>query len=251
MEATEVKPVNFKFLQAPEASRLIAQGMREKNEKLRFFGSFSSHVFQAVDYIIEKYYQSGEIAVGYMVSACTTVAKVVDAYQFFYHLIRTNQRFYEQRNIIFAPVPDGVYPNMKPDFEDDVIALGELTDDYEDSDPDPYQTAGGYRNWKALKGTSVVYKLSKDLSVYAVFLSNCMVDHYNNNFGGLSTGGGTTNYKIGERTELRGIRLGREFLDKGYTKTNANFKADIIIIDAEKAFRLCAKFQPDFADIIR
>jgi hypothetical protein len=246
---TATQNVYFKFLQEKEASALIAQGMREKNPKLRFFGTYSSYVHQAVDYIIEKYYTGGEIAITYMIDACTKVAEVYDAFSFFHHLRVTNSKYYERTGTVFGTITEEIYPDMNPNFKKDIIAVGELTEDYEDGDSDPYPTAGGYRQWKALKGTRVVYIMNTNLSVHACFLSNCMVDHYNNNFAGVSTGGGTTNYKIGERTALRGLTLGREFLDKGWKKSKLS--ADVKIIDADKALQLCAENHPDFIGLIR
>lgn len=237
----ETKTVNFRFLQEKEACELIADGIKNKNEKLQFFGDYSGHILDAVSFIIQTFYQGGEINVKYMVDACAAAARIRDMFAFFTHLIRTNLDWYERQGIVFGPMADDVKPG--------VFAIGELLEDYDDSDPDPYQTAGGYRSWKALKGTRVEYSLNRDLSVSACFESNCLVDHYNNNICGVSTGGGTTNYKPGERVAKRSAQLGREFLDSGWKKTE--FKAKVLAIDAEKALKMCGEYHPEFIGAIR
>ena len=89
--------------------------------------------------------------------------------------------------------------------EDDyVFAVGRLTEDTNTSDDDPYETAGGYRGYLSKKGTSVYFKMGLN-GVYLSFEGSCTIDHYNNNFYGKSTGGGTTEYKYGERVETRTI----------------------------------------------
>jgi hypothetical protein len=88
----------------------------------------------------------------------------------------------------------------------------------------------------------VEYHLQSDLSIRLVFDSNCEIDHYNNNFFGKSTGGGTTNYEIGERVEKRSVTLGREAFDKSWK--SAPIKASVRKIDPDKIKGLIEKFQP-------
>lgn len=100
-----------------------------------------------------------------------------------------------------------------------IFAEGILNEDYYDDDKDPYVTAGGYRKWKATKGERCYYSLNRDLSIDISFNSNCMIDHYNNNIGGVSTGGGTTTYDEGDRVERRFVTgIGREFTYKNWKK---------------------------------
>lgn len=237
----KTKTVSFNFLQEKEACELIADGIKSKEEKLRFFGDYIGHIMDAVSFIVEKFYQGGKIEIKYMVDACAKAAKIYDMFSFFEHLIRTNKDHYERGGVYFMSAGDSDSKTL--------FAIGELLEDYDDSDKDPYETAGGYRGWKALKGTKVEYHLNPDLSVSATFESNCLVDHYNNNFFGNSTGGGTTNYKIGERTGKRTALLGREFLDSGWKK--AIIKAKVVAIDADKALKLCGEYHPEFIGTIR
>jgi hypothetical protein len=153
--------------------------------------------------------------------------------EFFFNLEERNKGWYEDMGVKFV--------NCTSD-EATLIAIGKLDEDFCDTDPDCYETAGGYRAWKALAGTSVKYYLNKDLTVTAKFESNCEVDHYNNNFFGVSTGGGTKNYKIGDRVEIRSVNLGREFLDKNWK--NTEFKATVKKIDTGKVNGLINEFHP-------
>jgi hypothetical protein len=90
----------------------------------------------------------------------------------------------------------------------DVFAAGRLLVDTNTSDSDCYETAGGYRSFIGKAGTPVYFALNGDNSIVIMFDSSCMVDHYNNNFFGNKTGGGTSNYKEGERVEVRTINTG-------------------------------------------
>ncbi len=226
------------YLFAPKVEKLIsviAEGIRENEESLQFFGSYEGHVFEAMDYIIDKYHEinSGRITTSMMFKAIEKVAKIYEMAKLFERL--------EVRQ-------DGSFKNITCTSEEKTLfAVGVLDEDYKDGDPDPYETAGGYRSWIAKAGTPVFYYMNADLSVRAVFDSNCVIDHYNNNFFGVSTGNGTTNYQIGERIEKRSVRLERVFIDPTWTKTD--FKATVKKIDIKKAQNLCAEFVPEFSNV--
>ena len=127
---------------------------------------------------------------------------------------------------------------------DNIIGYVELTEDFKDEDNDPYETAGGYRIWKALKGTIASIHLNKDLSATLKFDSNCMVDHYNNNYAGVSTGGGTTEYQIGERVAKRCIQVDTKGLfSKNWTKMPIKTKA--ISVCKNNIDKLLKEYQPE------
>ena len=89
-----------------------------------------------------------------------------------------------------------------------LIAKGVLKKDVEWVDSDPYQTAGGYVKGVARKGEEVDIFLSYDYTgfkVTALGEVNVLKDHYNNNFFGNSTGGGTKEFQEGERVERKTI----------------------------------------------
>ena len=214
---------------------IIAQGIQEGAEKLRWFGTFESHIFEAMDYIVTRYHEGidGEINLGYLHSAIKEVAEVYEMVQFIKSLRPDN---FGEKAI-----------DAKAESEENLIGVGVLNADYADADSDCYETAGGYRSWVATKGTIVRYYLNADLTIRLVFDSNCVVDHYNNNFFGVSTGGGTTEYKLGERVEKRSVTLGREAFDKGWKK--AKIDAKVRKVDLAKLKRLATEFVPEFAFI--
>ena len=164
------------------------------------------------------------------------VKKVLEAFWqvgFFERSITTNRKHYECNTKIKFITSENQDTN--------IFASGYLTEDYRDSDPDPYETAGGYRTWVAEKGTKVYYSLDSQNMVNVTFDSNCIVDHYNNNFFGVSTGGGTTKYEIGERVEKRNYNFGYdEFLNTS-DKKHCPFKARVTHMDSEKALRIAKK----------
>lgn len=75
------------------------------------------------------------------------------------------------------------------------------------SDNDCYQTAGGYRCYQS-EENPIVYLEAHQNGIYLRVDSCLMVDHYNNNFFGNSTGGGTTKYEFGEKPCVRYISTG-------------------------------------------
>ena len=232
MKTTELHPTFF-FPKPETMVSFFVESLLE-NEELKFMGDSDHDVHEMMDFILMKHYhndgKSGRIHTQYLFNAVKELAKSYEMMRFFNCLSPTNKwGNWSESNI----------------GENEVIAIGVLDEDYDDGDPDPYMTAGGYRSWKATKGTVVKYYLNSDLSVTVKFDSNCIVDHYNNNFGGVSTGGGTTNYKIGERVETRSFKMGREFVDKDWTKTN--FKATVTYLDILKVKNLIVERIPEFS----
>ena len=117
-----------------------------------------------------------------------------------------------------------IFEEIECTCEDDyVFAVGRLTEDTKTSDNDPYQTAGGYRGYLSKKGTPVYFKMDLN-GVTLSFEGSCMVDHYNNNIGGVSTGGGTTEYKYGERVETRTIQTASYKIDDIIQEFNVTFE---------------------------
>ena len=215
---------------------LIAEGMQEGDDKLRWFGTHESEIFNAMDYIVMRFHDriNGRINLGYLFKTLKDIAKIFEMAKLFSGMKAG------KNSLEGVTVADAV-------SEDDLIGVGVLEADYADGDPDPYATAGGYRSWIAPKGTEVKYYLNADLSIRLVFDSNCVVDHYNNNFFGVSTGGGTTEYKLGERVEKRSVTLRREAFDKGWKK--AKIDAKVRKVDLAKLKRLATEFVPEFAFI--
>ncbi len=86
----------------------------------------------------------------------------------------------------------------------DVFAVAVGAEVINTSDNDCYQTAGGYRTYKS-STTPIVYLSVSHYGIILHFESSLMVDHYNNNFAGVSTGNGTETYKEGEKLVARSI----------------------------------------------
>ena len=220
---------------APKAINLraiIAEGIQSGDDQLRYFGEYEGHVYDAMDYVIQKFHEtdSGRITTGMLFKALKEIARTYDMAKYFKHNMANGMRGFTQ---------------AEANSEKTLIAVGVFFADYVDGDNDPYTTAGGYRSWIAPKGTVVRYYLNADLTIRLEFDSNCVIDHYNNNIGGLSTGGGTTNYKLGERVEKRSVTLGREAFYKEWKKAKINATAQKV--DLTKAKALCAEFVPEFA----
>lgn len=235
MKTTELHPIFF-YPKSENMVPFFVEALLE-NEELTYMSARDNDVLDMMDFILMKHYhndgKSGRIHTQYLFNALMEIAKSYDMVKFFKCLNPTNK-----------------WSNWE-DFtieEKDVIGVGVLDEDYNDGDPDPYETAGGYRSWTALKGTEVKYYLNNDLSVTAKFKSNCVVDHYNNNICGNSTGGGTTTYSIGERVQIRCFsNMGREFLDKSW-KT-INFKSSVTHLDIIKIRKQIVEKIPEFSKI--
>jgi hypothetical protein len=209
----------------------IAEAIKSKDNAFQFFGSHDGEIWNALNHIVQTQYNlsQGEINLQYLFKAIKEVSVIWEMVRFLDGEYKWMEREGAQSVNCTSP-------------SETLVAVGILDEDYLDNDSDPYATAGGYRCWKALAGTMVEYHLQSDLSIRLVFDSNCEIDHYNNNFFGKSTGGGTTEYKIGERVEKRSVALGREAFDKSW-KT-APIKASVKKIDPDKVKGLIEKYQP-------
>ena len=111
----------------------------------------------------------------------------------------------------------------------DVFAMALGTEAIHTSDRDCYETAGGYRAYKS-SDAPIVYISTSHYGFVLHVESSLMVDHYNNNVGGLSTGGGTTSYKEGEAVFKRTINTGLYDL----CKVCANHNLSLIKMDVER-----------------
>lgn len=101
-----------------------------------------------------------------------------------------------------------------------LIARGNLATDVDYVDSDPYETAGGFRRGIVRKGSLCDLYLSHDYhGIHLTVRANVsiIVDHYNNNFFGVSTGGGTREFTEGQNkmyvTVKRFSRLGHDVVD--------------------------------------
>jgi hypothetical protein len=221
----------------------IAGAIKNKNEDFQFFSSYDGDVWGAVSNIIRNCYNpnedDGDINVNFLFNAVKEVAEICERIRFVKHLSTTNKITYEQNGVMFL--------NTKH-ADDQFIGTGKLTADYEDGDADCYETAGGYRHFKALEGTTVTYRMNHDLTFRCSFDSNCVTDHYNNNIGGVSTGNGTTTYEVGKRVEKRGVTMGREAFNKSWKKQLAPITPEMI--DDVRMIEICNEFQPELTDAI-
>ena len=213
---------------------VIAEGMQEADDKLRWFGTHESEIFNAMDYIVMRFHDriNGRINLGYLFKTLKDIAETFEMAKLFKGMKAGKNSLKD------VTVADAV-------SEEHLIGVGVLDADYADGDPDPYTTARGYRSWIAPKGTEVKYYLNANLSIRLEFDSNCVVDHYNNNFFGVSTGNGTTKYELGERVEKRSVTLRREAFDKDWKK--AKIDAKVRKVDLAKLKRLASEFIPEFA----
>lgn len=185
----------------PKANELvgyISQAIKHNNEDFRWFGSYDGEVWKAVNNIVRNCYDksqdNGVIHINYLFDAVKEVAEIVERIKFWKALGTTNKNYYEKAGVQF----------IESGNEDErFIAVGSLEEEYADGDADCYETAGGYRSFLATPGTTVEVRMNKDLTVRCSFDSHCLVDHYNNNFFGVSTGNGTTKYELGQRVEKK------------------------------------------------
>jgi hypothetical protein len=220
------------FAKAEDIKSYIAEAIKSKDESFKFFGTYDSEIWNALNHIVQTQYNlsQGEINLEYLFKSIKEVAVI-------WAMVRDLDSDYKWLEREGVKIVNCTSPS------ETLIAVGILDEDYSDNDPDPYETAGGYRCWRALAGTKVEYHLQPDLSIRLKFDSNCEIDHYNNNYYGNSTGGGTTKYEVGERIETRGVTLGREAFDKSW-KT-AKIKATAKKIDPDKIRGLIEKYQPE------
>jgi hypothetical protein len=220
------------FPKSEELVGYISEAIKSKDHAFQFFGTYDGEIWNALNHIVQTQYNlsQGEINLQYLFKAIKEVAVTWDMVRF----LDSEYKWMESNGV---KIVNCTSPS------ETLVAVGILDEDYLDNDPDPYATAGGYRCWKALAGTKVEYHLQADLSIRLKFDSNCEIDHYNNNFCGNSTGGGTTKYAVGERVEKRGITLGREAFDK--PSKNSKIKASVKKIDPDKIRGLIEKYQPE------
>jgi hypothetical protein len=239
---TQIKPIDSKDqnpLRYPDQSTLIPvirfalenpNMFPNHNDPFTFWNSYGNSIESVASYLIQELHQTGQpIGLSKLLKELTKITETYKMIDFFHYFVTWSQ--FKDKNVICQSE------------EENLIAVGKLVEDYNDGDPDPYETAGGYRSWKATAGTLVKYYLNKDLTITAKFESNCLVDHYNNNFFGNSTGGGTTKYKIGDRVEIRSFTGRRELFDKEWKKID--FKAEIKKFDHQKIEHLIQNNQPD------
>ena len=224
-----------KLLFYPKAENLvgyIAEGIKQKDPSFRWFGKRES--WSVLNHIVQTQFNQsfGQIDLG---SVLKVIKEVGQTYEYIDFLkLRCDFKGLE----------------VLEEAEDNIIGYVELTDDFVDGDKDPYETAGGYRSWKALKGTIASIHLNKDLSAFLRFDSNCTIDHYNNNFAGVSTGGGTTKYEIGERVAKRSVEVDTKGLFwENWTKMPIETKA--ISVCKNNIDRLLEEYQPELYEVVK
>ena len=208
------------------------------------FPSCDNRPTAVLDYLIENYYNAfkAENLDGYCDKLHTrrlleTIEKALGLLKMVNFFERPNYYgFYNQDEKGVC----GKNPYRKGTSNNDntVFAVGRLTENYDTSDADCYQTAGGYRCFTSYKNTPVYFSLESDNSITLSFDGDCTIDHYNNNFFGNSTGGGTTKYKEGERTEVRSIHTNVQDLGK-VLEQYPMFK--LHSMDIEKGLRLATE----------
>lgn len=222
-----------------------SEAIRNKNKDFQFFDTYN--VWPAVNNIIRNFYNKsehdGEINIQYLHKVLLNIANLNDKIKFWKHALTTNLDTYKRQGVMFKE------SSFK---EEDCIGYGFLSEDFESGDNDCYETAGGYRSYLAEKGTAVYFFITKDLKVLCRVESSLIVDHYNNNIAGVSTGGGTTKYEIGEKLATRGILLEPDKIF--YTmdsRENKDFKIrlDVSVICPEKVLSEIKKKQPELAEV--
>jgi hypothetical protein len=177
--SSDMHPTLF-FPKSDDVKGFIAEAIAMKDKCVEFFGT--NHIWEVVNRIVMSEYKGDgkDINIQYLFDAVMDVAKIWEQVVFLKNVGELNRGSYEK-----------VLEFVKCQSDDEtLIGVGVLSEDYKDGDSDCYETAGGYRGWKALKGTLVEYHLNKDLTISLKFDSNCEIDHYNNNLYGNSTGNG-------------------------------------------------------------
>ena len=98
-----------------------------------------------------------------------------------------------------------LYQEVTCSHEDkDVFAVAVGSEVIHTSDNDCYETAGGYRTYESDE-KPIVYLAVTHYGIVLKVQSSLMVDHYNNNFFGNSTGNGTSKYEKGKNLCTRTI----------------------------------------------
>jgi len=218
----------------PKAKNLvgyIAEGIKRKDPSFKFFSKRES--WSVLNHIVQTQFNQSFGRID-LASVLKGIEEVGQTYEYLDFLKRAE---FEGLEVL-------------EEAEDNIIGYVELTEDFVDGDKDPYETAGGYRSWKALKGSVGSIHLNKNLSAYIEFESNCMIDHYNNNFAGVSTGGGTTKYKIGERVEKRFLKVDTKGVFwENWTKMPIETKA--ISVCKNNLDRLLKEYQPELYEVVK
>jgi hypothetical protein len=219
----------------------VAAAIKNGNKDFQFFGKHN--IWPAVNNVIRNCYDkqrdSRKINVDYLYDALEDVAVIVDKIKFFRGLNTHNRSWYEDRGIKL-----GRFIHAGGDTE--IVGNGVLAQTYKDADNDCYETAGGYRNYVALEGTTFGVYLNRDLSFRCSLEMSCVEDHYNNNFYGVSTGNGTTTYDIGKRVATRSVNMNYELLTK-----DPNYAAFLLQrLDTYRALDLIKAWYPQLAECL-
>lgn len=135
----------------------------------------------------------------------------------------------------------GIKQTFKPcvcSHEDlNIFAIAVGSEIIHTSDNDCYQTAGGYRSYES-DDSPLVHLRADENGIQLVFESSLMIDHYNNNFAGVSTGNGTTKYKKGENIVSRTINTYMYDVSEVLTKYNLTLKK----MDTNRGISIFSKF---------
>lgn len=250
---TNEKPIGedyklHKYLFMPSPSDVapyIAGLIKNKDRQVEWVYDTHNDAVQVTGHLIKNILplSSGKINLKYIIESVQNVLQTYKRLEFYWNaVIAPNSTGWSKYK--FEALEDG---KCKREY---MFATGILLEDYEDGDSDPYMTAGGYRSWKALAGSEVEYHLNADLSISVIVNSNCLVDHYNNNICGVSTGGGTTKYEIGERVERRVVNggFGREIFNSSWKKMPV--QAELKAINLDRFKQIVQKLQPELCEAL-
>lgn len=123
-----------------------------------------------------------------------------------------------------------LYQEVTCSHEDkDVFGVAVGSEVIHTSDNDCYETAGGYRTYESDE-KPIVYLAVSHYGIVLKVQSSLMVDHYNNNFFGNSTGNGTSKYEKGKNLCTRTI------LTRSYSVTEVCAKYNLTLkkMDCER-----------------
>lgn len=217
-----MKKINFNYAKLEEVLPIIIKAYVETKtrkveydeslNKLSFFSNFEGSIEKAIEYLIENHYKGGRIRLHVLESVLRKCAYLKDL---------VNTKFDKIKNVICESESNTLF------------AVGKLTEDRKDCNSDPYETAGGYINYLAPKGTIVEWHYENG-SVYCEYQTSVLVEHYNNNIHGMSTGGGTTKYKIGENEESKVYQCNSAGYITHTEGADLKFKTKMIKVDIKK-----------------
>lgn len=111
-------------------------------------------------------------------------------------------------NFFHQPDYYGVKNYANSTEQDNIFGKAQAYTCIKTHDHDCYQTAGGYRSYESNSDTPIVSLEYHHNGIYISVESSLIIDHYNNNFFGVSTGGGHRTYKKGENNCIRKINTG-------------------------------------------